>query len=148
MSRKGKKTSRIAAFSGNSETIGTPLLDLGSSGQPPCRFKSCYPHKKRKVDGEAIDLSFFMRIETLKPELQGLRFAPVGAGQTSTGRFAPCYPHDSYKKCIAGCERLTRACSQTDASHSAYIRRQPWDKRTEGTLVCTLKERLMAKPLT
>ncbi len=21
-------------------------LDLGSSGQPPCRFKSCYPHQK------------------------------------------------------------------------------------------------------
>ena len=22
-------------------------LDLGSSGQPPCRFKSCHPHEKR-----------------------------------------------------------------------------------------------------
>ena len=34
-------------------------------------------------------------------QVQGLRYAPVGAEQTSTGRLAPCYPHDSIEKCIA-----------------------------------------------
>ena len=40
---------------------------------------------------------------------------------------------------MAGCGRLTRVCSQADASQSAYIRRKPWDKRFGETLVCTSK---------
>ena len=45
------------------------------------------------------------------------------AEQTSTGRFAPYYPHDCIEKCIAECGQLTRVYSQADASQSAYIRR-------------------------
>ena len=63
-------------------------LDLGSSGHPPCRFDSCYPHKKSQDDVLAL---FYADGEP--NQSFGLRFAPVGAKQTSPGRLAPCYPH-------------------------------------------------------
>ena len=31
-------------------------LDLGSSGQPPCRFKSCYPHCRKNESSLAYSI--------------------------------------------------------------------------------------------
>ncbi len=32
--------------------------DLGSGGQPPCRFKSCYPHLMYSLTGKLMPVNF------------------------------------------------------------------------------------------
>ena len=49
---------------------------------------------EKKDSDENLD-PFFVADESLESRVQGLRSATVGAGQTSTGRFAPHHPHKS-----------------------------------------------------
>ena len=45
-----------------------------------------------------IPRSLFYSEASLVPKVQGLRYATVGAKQTSTGRLAPHLPHLGHKK--------------------------------------------------
>ena len=114
MSRKGEKTSRISAFSGNNETSGIPLSDLGSSGEsragssPVIRIKKDNRHRQMLVVFFYANYSMRRTCASCdrlisciqdKAQLAGafeqsekdlvqspVIFAPVGAEQTSTGR--------------------------------------------------------------
>ena len=48
---------------------------------------------KKESEGQKTFVFFFRTHSVLEPEVQGLRFAPVGARPRSPGPRAPCYPH-------------------------------------------------------
>ena len=55
-------------------------------------FKSHLPHETKRLRSEILSLFRFRTEAVLESKIQGLRFAPVGAKQTSTGRLAPHLP--------------------------------------------------------
>ena len=67
-------------------------LDSGSSVGYYVWVQVPSPACKRKDLGRRLGL-FFCSRACLVPKVQGLRSAPVGAKQTSTGRLAPHLPH-------------------------------------------------------
>ena len=66
-------------------------IDLGSIVN---RRAGSSPVIRTKKESEGLyDLRFLFRTHSvLEPAVQGLRFAPVGAEQTSSGRLAPHLP--------------------------------------------------------
>ena len=71
-------------------------LDLGSSGESRAGSSPVIRIKIERL--MAMPLTFLFLYGRRPWNLvQGLRFAPVGAEQTSTGRFAPYYPHEALR---------------------------------------------------